>query len=311
PHVHWQTILQQNFGDSTSLTQAWRVNPTAILWHVVQNARGLARCVGWMASPRFLAQDNPLAVAAKEPFLWPCLVLGVLGGLGLVSRLARSGKDLENERGLLLVLLMLTLVALPAAASVLIIFPHVHYILPAVVFCLGVAAANLGHLPVFRRFSGKLESIPALLAVGALILVVIPNLAHGWDVHTAYARLTGQPREPDPVLSQRATIDMLKNLKGRGPVVVLDAMGHTHTLYAGLPAESVYPHEKSGNFWSFIRQKNVNLIVIDGLLLTHNNFRRDPEFCALVTQVRTQDFKLLAVPGTLVHIAVRKDLLGA
>jgi hypothetical protein len=304
--VHWQSIARRDFGDAHSVAHAWRANSRAVLWHIGINARELPKSIGLMASPRFVALSTAMEMSFKNPFLLACLLLAVLGAGGLVCRLWASANKPEDNRRLVLILTMLTLVLVPTTVSALVVYPRAHYLMPSMLLCLGLAAANWQHLPAPGFLRSALESRPAFLALGGAILALIPNLAHGWDLHTA---VIGKPPSSAPVLTDRAIVTSLKRLKIHSPVVALDATAYSHTFYAGLSTTFVWPSEKTDNFWSFVQRRNINLIILDPTLAVDVLFRDDPEFQAFKAGKQTKSFTLFEVPNTPVLIAARKDLL--
>jgi hypothetical protein len=309
PWIHWQSIARQNFGDAESVGGAWRANPRAVLWHIGQNAVEAPQTISAMASPRFISWEKVNGPPFENPAILVCLAGAVLGAVGLVIRLRRSGAEEQSQkRRLLLGLLMVALLSIPTVASALVVFPRLHYLMPTFLIVSALVVANLAYLPAWRLVSTRLNSMPAVAAVGAVIIAVIPNLAHGWDVQYL---LQGPPPPPLNVPVERTIVSTLKSLKIRGPVVVLDTAANTHTFYAGLSGEIAWPWEKRSSFWTFVRGRKINLIVLHPTLLIDVAFRDDPEFQAFISGLRTEDFVIFPVPKTAVRIAVQKDLLPA
>ena len=112
----------------------------------------------------------------------------LLGGVGTWRQVAKLPPRGADARRLLLALVLLTFVLLPAAASCLLVFPRLHYLMPSVTLVLALAASNLPG----RRFDAR----PALLALAAALVLLTPNRAgRPWD---AQSWLRRRPRRPLP-----------------------------------------------------------------------------------------------------------------
>jgi hypothetical protein len=305
PWAQADVVVRRDFGDAVTIAQAWKANPKQVLWHCRTNLREVPRNFALIAAPRFFTSDDAVRISIRNPMVIVGLLIVLLGGLGLVYRL-RSGWGWSEYRRPILILVVLTLMLGTFAASALLVWPRLHYLMPGFLFVLGVSIAHLTYIPGLRWFWRRLQPAPALTVLGVALVIATPNQAHGWRFRQAWSR---SPDNATPVLPWRATVATLKNLKIQSPIVILDWAGDTPTTYAGLSATMVWPFEKTGSFWSFVRNRNVSLIVLDQALVSSAGFRDDPEFRALAAGTRTENFTLINVPRTDIRIGVRKDLL--
>jgi hypothetical protein len=207
-----------------------------------------------------------------------------------------------------------TLLSAPILAACLLISPRDHYLMPIVLFVLALTAASLPRLPWSGPVWQSLDARPALVALAAILLIVTPNRAYGWDVQRV---LLGHRLKETPLIVEQPIAAALHNLHLPGPVTILDYAGYSRAFYAGLPATMVHVQQKTGDFWQFVRERDVSVVVIDPGLIFDVCYRDDPSFKDLVSGKRTEDFRLFPVaiswpvtwPKIPVLIAVRKDLL--
>src|SRR5205823_4252256 len=141
PGVHWEAVAHRHFGSAQTLGEAWRVNPQAILWHCSVNFRNLPGMFGGCITPNL-----ELRPATQRFLCYSLLLAGVLGLAGFVRRLSNRRED-ADRRGPLLVLLLFGVLFVPVAASALVIWPRVHYLMPVVYLSCGLVGCGLGHVP--------------------------------------------------------------------------------------------------------------------------------------------------------------------
>jgi hypothetical protein len=301
PWVHFVALVRQDFGDAQTFGQALCANPRAVLRHVALNACSLPG-----ALVRTVAPDLDLPTRG---FVVLCVLLAAAAVAGIIAlgyRLFFRPPDDPCRRGLLLALVMTAFALVPVLAAALLLWPCDHYLMPLAVFFVVLTGASLPSLPGCRGLCEKLDSRPALLALGTLLLVAAPNRAHGWDVQRLLWR---QPlRQANPILWEPIA-RALHDLRITAPVNLLDYAGDARAFYAGLPCRVVAVQEKTGDFRAFLRRRDVGVVVIDPGLLSDVCYRDDPSFKDFVAGKQTDDFRLFRVPHVPVKIAVRRDLL--
>ncbi|MBA4065832.1 MAG: hypothetical protein C0501_19355 [Isosphaera sp.] len=316
PWAQWRVYIRDDFGDVSTVGEAWRANPEAVLWHVRQNARALPRQAGEAFAPwvdlRRLRLPHVVPPPGRDRYaaaarlaLQAALVLG-LAGAAVGARRQLLGR--EPRDGLLPVLLVLGLVAAPATAACLLVYPRFHYLVPTAAFAAAAAAAGFRYLP-FRRPAGPGAGL-VLAAAG--LAAVVPNRADGWCVQALLgggenARSVVSP--PDPF---RASVRTLRGLGLRPPVAVVDIEGGARVYYAGLdhvPADQLRPGE---GLAGAVRRLGVGAVWVDRYTACYPALRDDPEYRALSEGRETDLFRLLPVPGHPdIRLAVRRDLLPA
>ena len=296
PWIHFERLVARDFGEVSTIGEACRAHPRAMLWHLSVNARHLPGALRELVESKL---DLP-------PGAWSVLValLGgaaLFGGAGLVI-----GQRALDRGGLAVVLVMLALLLIPTAASVLVIHPRAHYLMPVVVFSIALLVAGLGRWPRLQGAWGRLDRAPALLGLFVVLLAVLPNKAHGWNVQRL---LWKRPTALPPQLCQQKTVAVLRELHVQTPCGLLDHVGIGRTFYAGLPAHCVPSWNRKERFWDFVRQNGIGIIIIDVHLAHDATLGGDPDLLLLTTRKMTGDFVLFDVPETPTFIAVRKDLL--
>jgi hypothetical protein len=298
----WEQFVAQDFGDAKTVSEALWQNPQAFGWHMGVNLRKLPGEVAWLIKPQLnLSPRGHLGLRVG------LIAAGLLGTFCVCWRLARSPWNDEGKRRLPLALLMLLILFATTAASVLVVYPRRHYLLPTVAFAYALVGSCLSRSGPPNRSWLRGNSWPVLTTLALVLFMVMPNRAHTWDLP---ALLWGR-RVPHPAVSAtRATVETLQQLRLHGPVVVLE-FGFGWSCYAGLPAKRVNALDKNEGFWRFVREKGINVMILIESLSKFDAYRDDPEFQEFLAGTRTEDFKLVPVPGTKVQIAVRRDLLPA
>jgi hypothetical protein len=316
PWSYWETIARGDFGDAQSLAEAWHVNPGAVLWHFGLNARALPG-----AFVEAVAPDLDLPKWGRQA-LWLLLaVLASLAAAGLVRRLAAgtagaagaAGAAAASERRVLWPpMVMLGLLSVPTAASVLVVWPRSHYLVPLACFLAALLAPGVAALPRLRPLLQRLDSGPALLALVVILLALAPNRAHGWNVQSL-VRLgaRGKKSASMPVLETRRTVETLRGLgqRLRAGGTILDSSAIGRAFYAGLPRQWLDSTTKAEPFRAFLRRHDAGILILDAILESDPNYRDDPEFQEFAAGRRPTGFTLIPVSGVAVRIAVRNDLL--
>jgi hypothetical protein len=318
---NWQVCVRNDFGDVASLSDLWRNNQSAFLWHIGTNLRNVPDAAGMTAEPlvdlrrlRFahaypadpvrLLPLHPKAESLARQALRLAVGAGLLGAV----------VGLRRSRGLLVGLGLFGLVAVPALAAALIVYPRFHYLLPSEVIAVSVAAAGFRHLPIPARFrvGGRTPGVHrlAVVFVAVTLAAIVPNRANGWCVQ----QLLGHGGVGNPIASPatpwRDTSTTLRELHLRSPVAVLGGV-RTIPFYAGLGEECVHP--RSGppgeTFRACVRRADIGVVLLDPELVEWPAWKSDPDFQALVEGRESEIFRLILVRRQpTVRIAVRRDL---
>ena len=302
---HYQEIFREEFGDAETVGAALRANPRALLWHFGLNLRGVPQAL-WKIGEPVLA----LTPRNHRRVCWMLGGLLLFGLAGQVRRLrcrdAAAASD-SDRHGLLVVLSMFGFVLVPTLASCLVVNASPRYLTHGGVLLFALLAAGLAHLPRGRAVWARLEAPAALVLVGALLLALAPNRAHGWCLQQRRLPLECNVR---PLCRLAAAVRALPLRKG--PVTFLDYAGAGTAVYAGLPPRYAPLLDKKPGirFRDFARQQDIGVVVLCDFLLNEAELRDDPEFQEFDKGGWADQFTHLPVPGIpFYRLAVRKDLL--
>ena len=321
PWHAWEKYIRADFGAATTVGGALRNNPDAFLWHVGTNAQRLPGALSQLATPRIdLSRLRHAHMFLNIPSRHPtseslarravALVVGC-GLVGVVIGLRRWRRGADEAGALPVGALMLALVAAPALAAALLVFPRYHYGIPSVVFVIALAAAGFRHLPRPRWASGRSAERSALVAALVALALVVPNRANGWCVQSRiWGPKGGQVIEP-VATPYRDSVRAIRALDLRGDVVFLDLSG-ARSFYAGFGSAVVDPFtaRPGERFLPFVRRTNVGVVVFEPHLLHVAPMRDDPDARALFEGRESELFRVFPVEGHPdFRVAVRRDLL--
>src|SRR5262245_6665965 len=299
--MHFDSICRQDFGDAATPAEAFRANPRAMLWHCGVNLHNLPSGYRAVAEPALALRPG------LHRWLLRLFVAGlVLGLLGLGRRLSGGDASPSDRHGLLVGLLMLGLVLPPALSSCLIVSPRAHYLMPSTLLLFALLMASSAHLPRLRLAWVRLDTAPALLVLGALLLAMAPNRAHGWCPQGR------RWQAPPASLELQKLVKSVRALALRRDVTFLAyGSGDATALFASLPPRYVFAATKKDlGFSEFIRRHNIDLIVLGPGLEADPDYRDDPEFRQMVAGRWADRFTYLSVPATSYRLVVRKDALA-
>jgi hypothetical protein len=137
PWYLYPSIIQRDFGDARSVTEAARANPRAFLWHVGRNVSAMPSAFVAMLRPSL--PIGPRAQVAVAVALAVVLVGGVLLGIARLARARARGRLDDLRIGVTLVTIAgCTIVPVIAIASL--VFPRSRYLV-AIIAPVGVLAA--------------------------------------------------------------------------------------------------------------------------------------------------------------------------
>jgi hypothetical protein len=319
PWHQWKEYVREDFGDATTITEACRANPTAVLEHVKTNATNIPRRMLDVSAPwvdlsalgRQYIFPPKLQSASELRAKW-AVALGMVCGLaGFVIGLRRQllGRD-DNQR-LVAAAAALVLVAAPTTAAMLVIFPRFHYALPIVFFATAFAAAGYRYLPYPGRVGGRATGVVAAVLVAAGLAAIVPNRANGWCVQTALRTEPGQQKMVPVPTPTRATSDLLRELHVPALTPVLDT-NPGRAFFAGFEAGAIEPHamDPGETFSQFVHRRQIGVVIVDWVLMEFPQLKNDPDLVKLAKGTETDQFRTFPVPGhTHIVVCVRRDLL--
>ena len=308
PINHFDEICQEAFGadfaKSKTVGAALRANPRAVFWHFGINVRHMPGALWKIAEP--VLALSPRKQRRLCQLLAGLLLLGLVGQVCHLTRRDATASNPGERHGLLVVLSMFCFVLVPTVVSCLVVNASPRYVTHGAVILLALLVAGLAHLPRGRALWVRFEAPAALVLVGALLLALAPNRAHGWCLQQRRLPIEFSPR---PLCHLVAAVRAL-NLQGT--VTFLDFAGAGTEVYSSLPPQfAPLWYKKPGmGFCEFARQQNIGVAIFSPLLLNEMELRDDHEFKDFAAGKWTDRFTYMRVPGTdFFRLAVRKDLL--
>jgi hypothetical protein len=292
-HLHvnawsdWLDYVHRDFGSATTIGEAMAHNPTAFLAHMGMNLREYPLALARVAEPVL-----GLPMWAEEALQVVSVVALLIGLLGALRHVRSACSDPRRAA----VFAAFFAAFATNVASAIIIFPRVHYLVPVVALGMPIVVAGF---PAWRARVDR--SLVAPLVLWAFLLVVAPNPARGW---TPYSVATGElPRRSDGYRVK--TIERLRAIGIARPVVSLES-GWGFTFFAGIPSERVAQWDKDRSFDDFVRERRIDLIVVDYDLRSDERFRGDPEFARFLDDPARLGFRAVKVDGADAFIAIRE-----
>jgi hypothetical protein len=288
PWADWESLFRASFPRATTVSEAVRENPGAMLWHVTRNVRLL---------PHHLADLAPseLYVPKVEGVVFVLALIATLivGVIGLVRARRSLPAGLLRWMPLGLVLLFV------ATTSSILIYPREHYLVPVCFFGLVLVAAGTGQLSV--RLPPIARWIAPAFVLGALL--VTPTYAP-----RLMPSILGAAATP-PNQTAKHTSEVLRTLGVTGHVVTLESTW-SRAIYAGLEFDTVWHAEKNAPFWSFIHARHIDIVIVDNFVRDNVRFRDDLEFSDfMIHPEHREDFVFFPVPGEDIILAVRKRVM--
>jgi hypothetical protein len=315
PLLYFQQYLKRDFGSAKTVGEAWRNNPRAVLWHIGTNIIALPQMLDRLLGPARLHDQRGwddvslkrfAEVEFPERYCWAVAVAFLALGLTAhVSRWVTWGWTADkaarlSRRGLALFAVLLV----PTAAAALVVYPRLHYLLPATAFTLAVLAAGLSRLSPSSRLLRQWGVTATLTGLCVVLLAVVPNRAGRSNDDLVHRR-----RPPPATSALTATASAIHDLPLRGGVRVFD-IGDAITFYSGLPMPALRPGQMNRPFWSFLHEHDIGVIILQPALLGDPHLEHDAEFRAFCAGEETGDFLLFPTANAAFRIAVRRDLLS-
>lgn len=304
PWLNWWPFVVHDFGPVTTVSAALRANPSAFFEHVAYNVRSLPDDVIDTVRPALVSSH-----AVSNAFV---AVLGLGAAVGAVGLwLCRRDKGGNSAwcrvRVVGAVWLALLCETMPSA---LVIHARMHYLLPIVAVSAVLLAAGwravtdrlLARYALARQKNG----VAALDAVAMtlVLLAFMPSRAYGACVQT---RL-GLADEPTPVRRETvAVVHVLRGLGIRRHVVALE-QGYSYVFYSGIDFDRVTEWTKDRPFSAYMRDNDISLVVLSPALDQNPAFSGDAEYKAFAADPAHFGFRVVAVAGTPIRIALRNDV---
>ena len=279
PMRDWQKITTDNFADSKNITEAACKNPRLFAKHLVYNSVRLA------AKPIKLATPHPLANPHIYSKFSGLFLFGMLGLYllkirnNLVSRLRQT---YDNYKITLLPLLIL---CIPGITSSLLIYPRDHYLLIPGAMAMIVVSMVINPDVKFRNT----PTLNVFTALGVLLIVPVMS-----DI---------QKSTTD---NKNSILDLI-SMNIKEPVNIL-ASEELYAYFLGPNYQNVSAHSKNSDFQTFLKDKNITLIVLSRDLDVHPKFINDPTWHEFISNCDTFGFSSHTVSNSGNRILISKSI---
>lgn len=131
-----------------------------------------------------------------------------------------------------------------------------------------------------------------LLLLGLFIVMVTPYFANSGGSN-------------QPVVD---TIRFIQSLEIKKPINMLEADGG-YCVYLESNCKTVWTYDKSTGFGQFLKQENINMVVVDGNTLNDSRFVHDPEWNNFLLNYGQMGYTELDIPGTGSKLIIQDSLV--
>jgi len=276
PWTNWREIVAQNFGTADSVLSAFTNNPSIFLKHVSYNILELIRNASTLILPTFFPKGKT------------SLYIAALSIIGLC--IAKRSTIRNNFREYKNIILFMGLFILPGLVSTIIIQPRDHYLLLPCV----LTAVFLAIIVDSNEHEQKQANYTKLLFLGLLAISFTPYFAE---------RIRSD--RPGPNL---ASIRFIQSLSIEETVYLLEAEGGYH-YYLDDNFHRIAQYAKNSDFYHFMEERKINMIMVTDVLVEDSRFRDDAEWIDFLDNYSTFDFTELDVLYAGSLLLVHNDLL--
>lgn len=307
PWADYPQIMKLVFGDADTVLEALRANPSAFLQHLGANAIGVVE--NTIAILSGTLADNSPSIKDINPLLNDGIRKAELGVflLAIVQILRKLPHLLKQINSTILTRLLVTalFVELAVLPSTVIIFPRYHYLITHVAILSILLAYLLSNALRSSRWNVNLRQA---CLIGCLLFLLTPTLSSGWCLVGNRCLIS---REQVPNLPNRETIQAIRSLDINKSSVNMLASGIEYRTYLGDSFHRVDPASKSTGFLQFLRQNQINLIVLSSDLSQDVRFRSDGEWRSFLQNSRSSGYQKWAVPNTDRSLLIHDSLFPA
>jgi len=276
PWTNWREIVAQNFGTADSVLSAFTNNPSIFLKHISYNILELIRNASTLILPTFFPKGKT------------SLFIAALSIIGLC--IAKRSTIRNNFREYKNIILFMGLFILPGLVSTIIIQPRDHYLLLPCV----LTAVFLAIIVDSNEHEQKPANYTKLLFLGLLAISFTPYFAE---------RIRSD--RPGPNL---ASIRFIQSLSIEETVYLLEAEGGYH-YYLDDNFHRIAQYAKNSDFYHFMEERKINMIMVTDVLVEDSRFRDDAEWIDFLDNYSTFEFTQLDVPYAGSLLLIHNDLL--
>ena len=275
PWTNWKEIISQTFGSAQSIIGALVQNPSMFLRHIIFNLTNILKISPNLVLPDFFPND----LISKILAIISLIVLGILN-------LANIQKRFKEVRFLIL---FIGILILPGFISTIIILPRDHYLILIIVLITISVAILVG-----KESSGQLDvDHRQIVLLGLFAITITPYFANPRSLNL-----------PQPI---KDTILFIESLDIKEQVNLLETEGG-YAYYLGENYQRIKESDKDTNFFQFLIEQDINMIVLTEKLSNDNRFRDDTEWHDFLTNLSDYKFIQLEIPHTDKKLLIQSNI---
>jgi len=283
------------FGEADSITGAFRNNPELFLRHIFHNAAGYIQksvricLIGKRWSGIFL--NRFIKVSEVVSFITACVIL--------LKNQARIRKVI-NRKAINHLYILTGVILLPAISASIVISSRMrHLTVQGTIIMLFF----FYYVSALVQYAGaKKMGIATSLLVGALILILTPNRVSGWSSPVRYAELNRRELENQNIVRFIRSLDITKD-------VYMAEVSCGYFIYLKDNFHLNFAEGKDKNFYSFMEEKRINMVIVSEKMLKFSVYTNDREFTDFLRVYRHKGFVRLDVPMSKTYILLKQDLV--
>jgi hypothetical protein len=292
PWQNWLEFARVKLSYASTAGEIMRYYPKLFARHVMANARQLAEII-----PVYFIPCN-MAVA---PFL--CVSTIAIGLYAVTGRryIVSDFRENISQSMTKTILFLLACFQAPTLIMSFIIFPEFHYIRIFASLCV-VQILLVTRQSGKQAFSGR----HVLLVVCCAALGFAPLFG---KEKTALFPRSAVIQRPERGRANARTIETIALLNIQKEVRILPCdKDRLYAVYLGNNFTTVQD-EKVADFFTYMKEKDINMIILDEELLNNDDFALDAEWHAFLDRYADFGFVSRDVAGTTRRVLLKKDLL--
>jgi hypothetical protein len=279
PWTNWENTVKTSFGDAQGVTSSFLANPSAFLWHATENLKNIPNNVA-ATFLQTLPRSERGNIKYSQVFIAAAGLALLFVSYGLYLRRLKNANNGRNffRDGFIksTEFLLLFIFLVPSAIAILIIYPRQHHIFLAGWIALSYVVVHF----VSAKPKYLVERKEILFLLLALVLLTLRQIP-------AQSELDRQPN--------LMTIRYLQQLNANEKVNILEAEGGFH-IYLGPNFKRVAEYEKSRSWNIFLKDREVNMIVVTESLMSDSRFQGDKEWLNFLKNPTAHGFSEIQVP---------------
>ncbi len=288
PWTNSSEIINQSFGQVDSILEALRSNPVLFSKHIISNLIHIPQ----QLRITFLNYANLIFPSSFRQIESNLLV--AVGGLYIfIKRHHWTSHLRDNIRLNKEILLAFCCYLIPAFISVFLIYPRHHYLLlPGVLIIIVMAIFLSNGRNVEQRSFNYIETFSLAL----IFIVLTPHITYYFG---------SEMKRPNV-----ETIQFIRNLQlDRGHQInMLEADGG-YCIYLEQPCHRTAEYEKQENCVDFLKNKQINMIVISERLQNYNRFKNDYDCMNFLNDYAKFGFTQLDISNTDRKLIISNEIL--